>query len=212
MHHSTLSTFLNNHFQQLKQQHIQLGLVIISCLFFTACSSIVAATVSGPIEEDYGERTLGTIVEDNTIEAKAKASINASASSIGESNINIHSFNNVLLITGQVSSQNAKKIISQLTKNIRHVKRVHNELEILKPSSFSTRFNDSYLSSKVSSRLVFTEGIDSSRVDSIVENSTVYLMGLVTQEEASRSVSALQNVSGLSKIVRVFEYIDNQAE
>lgn len=191
-----------------------LSLFLLLSLYslFTACSSIVAATASGPIEEDYGERTLGTIVEDNTIESKAKSLINNASESIGESNISVHSFNNILLITGQVQTKSAKKITSQLTKNIRHVKRIHNELEILEPSSFSTRMSDNYLSSKVSSRLVFTDGIDSSRIDSIVENSTVYLMGLVTQEEARRSVSALQNVSGLTKIVRVFEYIDNQAD
>ncbi|MCK5880786.1 MAG: BON domain-containing protein [Sinobacterium sp.] len=186
--------------------------ILLLCGALSSCSSFVAATASGPTEEDYGERTLGTIVEDNTIEAKAKNAIKSAHESIGDSNITVHSFNKVLLITGQVKSTNAKKIISQLTKNIRHVKRVHNELEILPPSSFSTRMGDNYLSSKVSSRLVFTDGIDSSRIDAIVENSTVYLMGLVTQEEASRSVAALQNVSGLEKIVRVFEYIDNQAQ
>ena len=40
----------------------------------TACT-FVAANSSGEIEEDYGKRTLGTQVEDNTIEAKASASI-----------------------------------------------------------------------------------------------------------------------------------------
>ena len=187
-----------------------LTLVLLSTLLFTACSSIVAATASGPIKEDYGKRTLGTIVEDNTIEAKAKSLIKDASESLGKSNIQLHSFNKILLITGQVKTTKNKQLVSQLTKKIRHVKRIHNELEILPPSSFSARIYDNMLSTKVSSRLVFTDDIDSSRIDSIVENGSVYLMGLVTQEEASRVANALQKVSGLKKIVRVFEYIDNQ--
>jgi osmotically-inducible protein OsmY len=109
-----------------------------------------------------------------------------------------------------VPTAKAKQLVSTLTQNIRHVKRVHNELEILSASSFSQRMRDNFLSGKVSSRLVLTDGIDSDRIDTIIENRSVYLMGLVTQEEASRSVAALQQVSGLKKIVRVFEYIDNQ--
>ena len=189
---------------------LQCCLILLLCHNFYACSSIVAATASGPIEEDLGERTLGTIVEDNTIEAKAQSTISQAYDRIGESHINVHAFNKTLLITGQVPTAKAKQLVSTLTQNIRHVKRVHNELEILSASSFSQRMRDNFLSSKVSSRLVLTDGIDSGRIDTIIENRSVYLMGLVTQEEASRSVAALQQVSGLKKIVRVFEYIDNQ--
>ncbi len=185
---------------------------ILSLSLLTGCSSFVAATTSGTTEEDYGERTLGTIVEDNTIEAKAESIIVGLEEKIGESNIQVKSFNMVLLITGQVTTKDAKQTVSKATKNIRHVKRVHNELEIIGPTAFISRVNDSYLSTKVSSRLIFTDGIESDRIDTVVENGTVYLMGLVTQEEAKRSVEALQNVSGLEKIVRVFEYIDNETQ
>lgn len=185
-------------------------LVLLSLTQLTSCSSIVAATASGDIEEDYGERTLGTVVEDNTIESKAKALISEHEEQIGESNIHIKSFNTVLLITGQVKTQKAKTHISKLTQDIRHVKRVHNELEVIGPTAFMSRVNDSYLSSKVTSRLIFTDGVDSGRIDTVVENGTVYLMGLVTQDEAQRTVEALQNVSGLEKIVRVFEYIESE--
>ena len=187
-----------------------INLAIIALLISSTACSFVAANSSGEIEEDYGKRTLGTQVEDNTIEAKASASIKKLQEKIGDSNINVYSFNKVLLITGQVRTENAKNIISQATQKIRHVKRVHNELEVIGPSSFLSRVNDSYLSSKVSSRLIFTDGVDSRRIETVVENGTVYLIGLVTQEEAKRSVEAMQQVSGLEKIVRVFEYIDNQ--
>ena len=88
-----------------------INLAIIALLISSTACSFVAANSSGEIEEDYGKRTLGTQVEDNTIEAKASASIKKLQEKIGDSNINVYSFNKVLLITGQVRTENAKNII-----------------------------------------------------------------------------------------------------
>jgi len=181
-------------------------------LSLRGCSSLIAVTASGQIEEDYGQRTLGTQIEDNTIEAKARAALKAHHEEFGETNIQFNAFNTVLLITGQVKTQAAKQRISSITQKIRHVRRIHNELEVIGPTAFISRMNDNYLSSKARTRLIFTDGVDSSRINTVVENGTIYLMGLVTQEEAKRSVSALQKVRGLEKIVRVFEYINNQTQ
>lgn len=183
---------------------------VISITSLHGCTTIVAATASGPIEEDYGERTLGTIVEDNTIESKAHVNLSQASENLHEANINIVSFNRVLLLTGQVPDQQSKELASKVTSDIRHIRRIHNELEVAGNSTFLSRSNDTYLISKVAGRLLATEGIDSGRIETVVENSQLYLMGLVTREEAKRVVNAMQKVSGLSRITKVFEYIESQ--
>jgi osmotically-inducible protein OsmY len=185
---------------------------LLTCLLSSACSSIVAATASGPIEEDYGKRTLGTVVEDNTIENKAYVNLHKASEKLHEAHINIKSFNRVLLLTGEVPDTASKELASKVTSDIRHIRRIHNELEVSGNSSFLSRTNDNYLSTKVSSRLIATEGIDSGRIETVVENSQLYLMGLVTREEADRVVNAMQKVSGITRIVKVFEYIDSTLE
>lgn len=166
---------------------------------------MIAANSQDGTSEDYSKRTLGTVVEDNTIKAKLKAKIKENKT-LADANINIKSFNKVILITGQVPDDASKQKISGLAQNIRHVKRIHNELEIGSNASFGSRTNDSFLASKVTSRLILTEGLKSSRIETVVENSKVYLMGLVSETEAQKAVDALQKVSGLKGIIKVFEY------
>lgn len=180
--------------------------LILLVSFINGCS-MIAATSTGDTEENYGKRTLGTVVEDNTIEAKLKSKIRDNEA-LALANINIKSFNKVLLVTGQVPDNTSKQKINDFAQKIRHVKRIHNELEIAPNSSFGSRTKDSFLASKVTSRLVLTEGLDSSRIETVVENSRVYLMGLVTQAEAQQAVDALQKVSGLTGIIKVFEYVN----
>jgi osmotically-inducible protein OsmY len=41
----------------------------------------------------------------------------------------------------------------------------------------------------------------------VTENSIVYLMGYVTQKEADTAVEIARNVSGVTTVVKVFEYM-----
>ena len=44
----------------------------------------------------------------------------------------------------------------------------------------------------------------------VTERGTVYLMGRVTQREATRAVEIARGVSGVQKIIRVFEIITEE--
>ena len=41
----------------------------------------------------------------------------------------------------------------------------------------------------------------------VTENSVVYLMGSVSQKEAEDAVEIARNTSGVTKVVKVFEYL-----
>lgn len=183
--------------------NLLLGLSLLTITLLAGCAS----SAKDSLKEDYGRRTLGTIIEDNTIQAKAKKNINDASETLKKSNINIESFNKVLLITGQVPNQASKDLVSKVTQSIRHVTRIHNELSIAPNGKPESSPSDAFLSSKVRSRLLFTKGIKSGRIEIVVENSVLYLLGLVTQEEADRIVNAMQKISGLKRIVKVFGYI-----
>lgn len=183
----------------------------IAVFSLSACGTYLAATNDGSISEDYGKRTMGTIIEDNSIESKAQININRSNQTLNNANIDITSFNRVLLITGQVPDSKSKKDVTTIAEKVRHVRRVHNELEIAPSTSLMTRTSDSFLATKVNSNLIGAKDVDSDRIEVIVENGTVYLMGLVTQEEAKRTVNSIKEVSGIKAIVKVFEYISNES-
>lgn len=185
----------------------KLTITLLFTLFLSGCTSFMAMTTDGPIVEDYGQRTQGTVVEDRHITAKAKINIDRANEVLGEANIQVKSFNKVVLLTGQVPDQASKNLAGEIATKVREVRRIHNEIEVAGETSFLSRTNDSFLSTKVKARLIGTDNVDSGRVEYVIENGRLYLMGLVTQDEADRIVESVQKVSGLQKIVKVFEYI-----
>ncbi len=183
----------------------------LTSLFFllTSCTTYMAATNDGLVVEDYGQRTMGTVIEDNSIESKAQINISRYNETLNNSNIHLLSFNRVVLITGQVPDIKSKKDVSSIVEKVRHVRRVHNELEIIPELSVYQRGRDSFLETKVGTNLVGSDDVDSDRIEVTVTNQKVYLMGLVTQEEAKRTVQSVKEVSGINAIIKVFEYISN---
>ena len=185
----------------------RLLLLLILCFSVYGCTSFQEVIADGPYEEDYGIRTRGMELEDRDIQSKIH--INARfEQSLANARVQANSFNRNVLLTGQVANQNARQQATKIASETRHVREVFNELEVGEPIGFITRNSDRLLRTRVRSRLMAAANIESGRVEIIVENGTVYFMGLVTRAEANRIVEAAKQASGISKIVKVFEYID----
>jgi len=166
------------------------------------------ASVSGPASENLGKRTLGTQWDDQMIESRSNSNIKSAHPEIDSSHINVTSFNGVVLLTGQVPSEAASNAVFNAVEGLRKVKLVHNELEIAGPTSLMSRTNDTWLTAKVKTALLTSGDIEGGRVKVITEDSVVYLMGLLTKNEADLAVDVARGVFGVQKIVKVFEFIN----
>jgi osmotically-inducible protein OsmY len=162
------------------------------------------ATAGYMFAED--RRTSGVYVEDQGIEFKASSRIKERFSD--QVHINATSFNRVVLLTGEVPSEEVKSGVSEAVKGIENVRSVQNETVVAGASAMSARANDSYTTSKVKSRLVGTKDLSATHVKVVTENNVVYLMGLVTHREADMASEVARGTTGVLKVVRVFEYID----
>jgi osmotically-inducible protein OsmY len=182
--------------------------VIISTLVVSGCASIVGQTTNQPIGSSPGLRTAGTVIEDELIENKILVNLGKGSAQISQSHVNVISFNENVLLVGQVPTQTAADEAQAIAKATRRVKTVHNELQIAGPTSFVIRSNDTYLTSRAKVTLLASQNAKGIRVKVITENGTVYLMGLVTRQEAQSAVDEIVNIPGVRKIVKVFEYID----
>jgi osmotically-inducible protein OsmY len=85
---------------------------------------------------------------------------------------------------------------------------VHNELQVMQPTSLLARSNDSLLTTKIKAQMVADATVPGSRIKVITENGIVYLLGLVSRQEANRATSLVQSTSGVQKIVKLFQYTD----
>ncbi|MGI9284178.1 MAG: BON domain-containing protein [Pseudomonadales bacterium] len=186
------------------------SLLLLLCLLFSCygCSSLVAATRSGPIEDDYGKRSLGSFIDDSFIETKAKVNLKKADRQLAKAHISVISFNGVALLVGQVPSTKLKQRAGEVVGKIRGVKRVHNELTEAGPLSVPARSNDTWLTTKVKSKLLVARNIKANRIKVVTENGVVYLLGLVSRDLGDRIVAAVRNTFGVQKIVRIFEYIE----
>ena len=185
-------------------------LVILVILFSSSCTTILVRTTGEQgIQEDPTERTAGAVVEDQSIETKVAVNMQSQESAFRQASFNVISHNGVVLLVGQVESDalkaRATEIASQASSKI---KRIHNELEVSGSTSLLARSNDTWIATKVRTLMLANGDVPSGQVRVITENGAVYLMGLISQVQGDSAANLARNVSGVTRVVKVFEYIN----
>lgn len=153
-------------------------------------------------------RTPGNFIDDEAVETLIVRQMRKADPGLKNAHLSVVSYNGIVLLLGQVDNEVLKRKALEAATNIRKARTVHNEIEVSGPISRVARSNDTWLTSKVKSRLVARRDIRGGRIKVVTENSIVYLMGLVTRDHADKAVAVAQKVFGVQKIVKVFEYID----
>ena len=185
---------------------IRSALVILMATQLTACLPAVVggAAAGGVMAAD--RRTSGIYIEDQGIEIKAEKNIK---DQLGDKiHVNVTSYNRNVLITGEADDEATKAKAEAIVKAVDNVKHVTNELAIDMKSTISNRNNDAYVTSKVKARMLKEGRFPANYVKVVTESSVVYLMGLVTKQEAQDAVEIASGTDGVYRVVKVFEYID----
>ena len=179
------------------------------CLALAGCSSVLTATRDDPIADNRGTRTIGSTIDDSLIETKAAVNIAKAHPDLDQnSHVVVASYNGVVLLAGQTPRNEQKQMAEQGASSVQRVKRVHNELQVLQPSSALARSHDTWLTTKIKTQMLADNSVPGSRIKVITENGIVYLLGLVTRQEGNRATALVQSVAGVQRIVKLFEYID----
>ncbi len=138
----------------------------------------------------------------------AKRNIKRSDPRFKSANLVIVSHKGIVLLAGQVESDDliakAQSVVEELAK----VRRVHNELTAGGSTGYAARSSDAWLTTKVKGAMASHEAVDSDRINVTTVDSVVYLMGSVSREQADFAVEVAQSISGIKRIVKVFEYLD----
>lgn len=184
------------------------ALLLLATLGLAGCSTVTSVTHQGTIDENYGERTSGDQVEDQSIETKISHNLGRTDARLDDARINVDSYSGLVLLTGQVPSEALKDKATDVANRVRNVRNVHNELTIAGNLPASQRLSDTWLNTRIRTHLAANEAIDSSRIRVVTENATVYLMGILTRAEADRVVQAVSQLGGMQRIVKVFDYLD----
>lgn len=198
-------SFLNHNFS--KSFLTSLAPVTLAVLL-AGCTTVLTQTNDKPIESDPGSRTLGAVIDDQSIETTATVNIRKTDPALERANVVVTSYNGTVLLSGQVPNEELRGRAAQVAASVKNVRRVYNELTVGPNADFTVHSSDTLLTTKVKSRLLAAKGIKDSRVKVVTENGSVFLMGLVTQSEGDIAGKVAQETGGVQKVVRIFEYVD----
>ena len=172
---------------------------------FSGCAVLVGGAIVGSSMVVTDRRSSGAQVDDQSIELRATKRINETLGDRG--NVSTTSYNRLVLVTGEVPSEADKANVEQAISRVENVRSVVNELVVFAPSSIGTRSNDTLITSKVKASMVDAKDVQSGAFKVVTERGIVYLMGRVTEREANRASEIARGVSGVVKVVKVFEIV-----
>ena len=171
-----------------------------------ACAPVLlGGAVAGGALASVDRRTVGTQVEDQSIELKSAARVRELTGE--QAHVNVTSYNRIVLLTGEVPDAAARSAVEQAISRIEGVRSVVNELAVLGKSTLTARSNDAVLSARVKAGFIDAKDLQAQAVKVTTERGVVHLMGRVTEREAARAVEVARAVPGVQKVVRVFEIL-----
>jgi len=178
-------------------------LSLAAVLVLAGCPAAIiggGAVAYGTIED---RRTSGTMIDDDSIETRISRGVRER---YGENtHVNVTSFNRSVLLTGEVPEEARRTEIEKLAQGAGNVRNIANELQVGTPSSLGARANDSYITTKVKGRILDSNKVNPIHVKVVTEAGVVYLMGIVTEQEAADAVDVARNTGGVVKVVRIFD-------
>lgn len=181
------------------------ALVLLAMPLLQGCFPLAVTGVGAAALMAADRRTTGTYIEDEGIELKSLGALREINGRGGH--VNATSFNRRVLLTGEVPTEELRKQAEDAVRAIANVHDVANELQVAGPSSLASRGNDALVTSNVKARMINNPRFSVNHVKVVTEAGTVFLMGLVTADEAEAAVDIARTTSGVSRVVKVFEYV-----
>ena len=190
-----------------KTQKISLAIVISSSLLLQGCAGLIIGAGVGAASVAHDRRTLGTQVDDKTTAGRVSTVLVDNTDINKHTSIVVQVFNGTVLLVGQAPTRELIQQAEQLVGTVKNIKKIHNQIRLGAPIPPSVIANDTWLASKVKTKLLADARIDGLHIEIEVENSEVFLMGLITEKEASIAVDITRNISGVKQVIKAFEYL-----
>jgi osmotically-inducible protein OsmY len=182
----------------------------ISATTLPGCAPLFASgvTVGGLASAD--RRTLGTQIEDQTIQLRGTQRLKEALPGSEESYGYVTSFNRRVLLTGRAPTAKARQQAEQLAGTLENVRLINNEIQVSQGALSNSSARDTAVTARIKAALLQASDVESTSIKVVTEAQTVYLLGIVTQDEGKRAAGVASRVSGVEKVVTLFDYITDQ--
>lgn len=182
--------------------------VVAASALASGCAALfVGGAVVGGAMVVTDRRTSGTQVDDELIELKARSRLSEALGERGS--VGATSYNRMVLLVGEVQTESDKLAAEQVIARIENVQSVVNEIRVGPFNSFGEKTRDAFLTTKVKASIVDAKDLLARSINVTTHRSVVYLMGRVSQREADRAAEVARGVSGVAKVVKVFDVVSD---
>lgn len=178
-----------------------LALTLQGCIFVAGAAAGAAA-----IAVVYDHRTIQNTLRDTDIANKIAERIGKVPVLRYDSHVEVTVFNRVVLLSGETPNPAWKQQAEEIAKSVPDVSRVYNQITIQGPTSSLTRTSDAWITTKIKGEMLATEDLKSSSIKVVTENGVVFLMGTVKRQQVEIAVDIARQVSGVQKVVKIFQY------
>jgi osmotically-inducible protein OsmY len=189
---------------------IQLTVLLATLSLLQGCitSAVTTSVVSSGAQAAYEHRSLQNTLHDQYITVQIDRAIHWKTDQYQTtSRISISTFNGVVLLTGQVSSQKLHDRLIKIVKSVKGVNKVYNLTTVNNPASTLTQLSDCWITTKIKTRIIAANEIDPNQIKVITENGTVILIGTVFPNQASIATDIARQTYGVQDVIRVFSYL-----
>lgn len=182
--------------------HFSSALVIVTLL--QGCAVVAGGAAVVGINSVTDPRTLGSQIDDQTIEMKANAKL-GNDDQLSDFRLRVVSYDQNILLIGQVPEQQYRRRAEQVISDTNGVERIFNQVRVSSKADLGLQASDAWITSQVKLKLAANDQVNATQIKVVTENSEVFLLGLVGGEAADIAVDIARNVKGVSRVIKAFK-------
>ena len=172
------------------------------CAVVAAGAATTATMVSDP-------RTVGTQIDDTSLGLSVDGKLSElEKSDLQGARIKGITYNGNVLLVGQAKTENQRSMAENAVRRVKGVKQIYNQIRLGHPIGFTTRSNDTWITTKIKSQFLENRTVDAARISVTTENGEVFLLGIVFRAQANEATRIAQHTKGVTQVIRLFEFAD----
>ncbi len=183
--------------------------LVAMLLMLQGCAGAVMVGAVGGAMMVNDERSFKTQLDDTNADFNISSALSSHDDLKNQANVTGVVMNSNVLMIGQAPNSMLRDKAVRTVQELKIGGKIHNQIRIGNPTSFTTRSNDTWITTKVKSRMLNEDGLDVTNIKVVTENGEVFLIGLVARQQADLAVDVARNTAGVRKVIKVFEYTDS---
>ncbi|WP_290570738.1 division/outer membrane stress-associated lipid-binding lipoprotein [Idiomarina sp.] len=179
-------------------------MAVAALVMLNSCAVVATGAAAVGISSVTDPRTIGSQLDDQTIEMKANAKL-GNDEQLGDYRLRVVSYDQQVLLIGQVPNDGMRQRAEEVIADTNGIERIFNQVRVSSQAGLSVQSNDAWITSQVKLKLAANEQVSASDIKVVTENSEVFLLGIVGRESAEIAVNIARNVKGVSRVVKAFK-------